>query len=88
LIGTKVRAVGLLCRNIAYKAFQVPVKYGRTEVLSRRFVEEAHRRNLAVHVWTINERETMEWLTDLGVDGIFTDEAALMRQVLIEKGLL
>ncbi|MFX1416146.1 MAG: glycerophosphodiester phosphodiesterase [Promethearchaeota archaeon] len=88
LIGEKVRAVGLICRNITYRAFQVPVKYGSMKVLSRHFVEEAHKRNLAVHVWTINDRATMEWLIDLCVDGIFTDEAALMRQLLREKGLL
>lgn len=88
LIGTKVRAVGVICRRIAYRAFQIPVKSGSIKVLSRRFVEEAHKRNLAIHVWTINDSETMDWLIDLGVDGIFTDEVALMRQVLIERGLL
>jgi glycerophosphoryl diester phosphodiesterase len=88
LIGTKLRAVGLFCRRTKYRAFQIPVKYGSTRVVNRRFVEEAHKRNLAVHVWTINDRETMEWLIDLGVDGIFTDEVALMRQVLGERGLL
>nr|KXH71058.1 MAG: hypothetical protein AM324_09270 [Candidatus Thorarchaeota archaeon SMTZ1-83] len=88
LIGTKLRAIGLLCRSVAYRAFQIPVKLGSITVLSRRFVEQAHKRNLAVHVWTINDSETMEWLIDLGVDGIFTDEAALMRQLLSERGLL
>ena len=88
LIGTKLRAVGVICRNITYRAFQIPVKYGSIQVVSRPFVEEAQKRNIAVHVWTINERKTMEWLTDLGVDGIFTDEVALMRQVLSERELL
>jgi glycerophosphoryl diester phosphodiesterase len=88
LIGTKLRAVGVICRSISYRALQIPVKYGRIRVLSRRFVEEAHKRNLAVHVWTINDSETMKWLIDLGVDGIFTDEVALMGQVLTEGGLL
>jgi glycerophosphoryl diester phosphodiesterase len=88
LIGTKLRALGLICRGIEYRAFQIPVKYGRIQVVSRRFVEEAHKRNLAVHVWTINDRETMEWLIDLGVDGIFTDDASLMRQILTERSLL
>jgi len=88
LIGIKLRAVGIICRGISYRAFQIPVKYGSIQVMSQRFVEEAHKRNLAVHVWTINDSKTMEWLIDLGVDGIFTDEVALMRQVLRERGLL
>ncbi len=88
LIATRLRAVGIVCRGISYRVLQVPVKYGSVQVVSLRFVEEAHKRNLAIHVWTINDSETMEWLIDLGLDGIFTDEAALMRQVLEEKGLL
>ncbi|MHA2425175.1 MAG: glycerophosphodiester phosphodiesterase [Candidatus Thorarchaeota archaeon] len=34
------------------------------------------------------DRAKMEWLIDLGVDGIFTDEPALLRDVLVERGLL
>ncbi|KXH76618.1 MAG: hypothetical protein AM326_02505 [Candidatus Thorarchaeota archaeon SMTZ-45] len=86
--GTKLRAVTLFSRNIHYQAFQVPIKYGALTVVNERFIEQAHKRGIAVHVWTINERDEMEWLIELDVDGIFTDEAALMREILSEKGLL
>ncbi len=88
VVGTKVRAVGLFSRNIQYQAFQVPIKYGLLTVVDERFVEQSHTRGIAVHVWTINKRDEMEWLIDLGVDGIFTDELSLMREVLSERGLL
>ncbi len=88
VLGTRFRVLSLLSRNIQYKAFQVPIKYGSTSVISKRFVEQAHKRRIAVHVWTINDRNEMEWLIDLGVDGIFTDELTLMREVLSERGML
>lgn len=88
LLGVRLRAMSVFCRRIAFRALQVPLHYGRIQVVSERFLVEAHKRNIAVHVWTINDRETMEWLIDLGVDGIFTDDAPLMRQVLNERSLL
>lgn len=66
---------------------QVPVCRGRVPVLDRRFLEAAHGQSLAVHVWTVNERAQMERLLDLGVDGIFSDRPALLKEVLSERGL-
>jgi len=54
-------------------AFQVPERYGRVALVDERFVETAHRHGVAVHVWTINDTESMERLLDFGVDGIITD---------------
>ncbi|MFX0054233.1 MAG: glycerophosphodiester phosphodiesterase [Promethearchaeota archaeon] len=88
VLGVRLRAVGKLVKRIQYRAFHVPVKYGPLRVVNSRFVEEAHKRDIAVQVWTINDREEMEWLIDLGVDGIFTDEPMLMRDVLTDRGLL
>ena len=88
VFGLKMHATGLFARGINYKAFQVPMAYGRISVISERFVKAAHNRNIAVHVWTINKREQMEELIDLGVDGIFTDEPALLRKVLADQELL
>ncbi|MBA2621334.1 MAG: glycerophosphodiester phosphodiesterase, partial [Acidobacteria bacterium] len=41
--------------------------------VSKDFVEAAHRRNLKVHVWTINETADMQRLVEMNVDGIMTD---------------
>lgn len=65
---------------------QVPPALGRLRVLDRRFVAAAHRRDLAVHAWTVNDPAEMVRLLDLGVDGIMTDDAPALRDVLIGRG--
>jgi glycerophosphoryl diester phosphodiesterase len=88
IIGLKLHVLRWLVRTTAYSAFQVPIKHGKTTVVNSRFVQAAHDRDIAVHVWTINDAPTMKWLVNLGVDGIFTDEPELLRRVLQESGFL
>jgi glycerophosphoryl diester phosphodiesterase len=59
--------------NPPMQALQVPEKVNRLSVVTKDFVENAHRKNLKIHVWTINETADMERLLSLGVDGIMTD---------------
>jgi glycerophosphoryl diester phosphodiesterase len=66
-------------------ALQVPVAQGVT-VVDARTVAAAHRAGRPVHVWTINEVAEMHRLLDLGVDGIVTDRADLLRDVLQARG--
>jgi glycerophosphoryl diester phosphodiesterase len=54
-------------------ALQVPMTRNGLWVMARRFLTAAHRRNLHVHVWTVNEAAEMERFIRLGVDGIMTD---------------
>jgi glycerophosphoryl diester phosphodiesterase len=66
-------------------AFQMPeVRRGR-QVLGPGAVRALRRHNLAVHVWTINEREDMRRLLDWGVDGIVTDRPDRMARLLHER---
>ena len=67
-------------------ALQVPVSYGALTVVTPGFVRRAHRHGLQVHVWTINDPAEMHRLLDLGVDGIVTDRADLLKEVLQERG--
>jgi glycerophosphoryl diester phosphodiesterase len=67
-------------------ALQVPVSYGGIRVVTPAFVRRAHRHGLQVHVWTINDPAEMDRLLDLGVDGIVTDRAELLKQVLQDRG--
>jgi glycerophosphoryl diester phosphodiesterase len=57
----------------AMQALQVPENLRGWRVVTREFVETAHRLNLQVHAWTINDAGDMRRLLDLGVDGIITD---------------
>ncbi|WP_223987665.1 glycerophosphodiester phosphodiesterase [Arthrobacter sp. NicSoilB8] len=67
-------------------ALQVPVRYGAVTVVTSGFIRRAHRHGLQVHVWTVNEPAEMHRLLDLGVDGIVTDRADLLKAVLRERG--
>jgi glycerophosphoryl diester phosphodiesterase len=55
-------------------------------VASPAFIRRAHALGLVVHVWTINDKAAMHRLLDLGADGIMTDQIALLREVLTERG--
>ncbi len=64
---------------------QVPVRYGRVRIVDSSFIRAARRRDLQVHVWTIDDPAEMTRLLDLGVDGIMTDRPLVLRQVLQDR---
>jgi glycerophosphoryl diester phosphodiesterase len=63
-------------------AFQMPERYGGRQVLNPRLIHEAHARNVAVHVWTVDEVADMERLLSWGVDGLVTDRPDRLARVL------
>ncbi len=66
-------------------ALQVPATFGDVDVVTEDFVEAAHRCDLAVHVWTINDVEEMSRLLDLGVDGLISDRPTPLATLLAER---
>ena len=52
---------------------------------SRKLVAEAHRRNIDIHVWTVNSPVDMANMLARGVDGLITDDPKLAREVLAER---
>lgn len=56
----------------------VPPRSGGREIINGRFVSAAHRRGIAVSVWTIDSVSEAERLASLGVDSIVTDRPDLM----------
>ena len=70
-----------------FACLQIPLNYdlGITVNLENQsIIRRAHKRNIAVQYWTINDEDEMRRLIDLGCDCIMTDDPALLRQVLSE----
>lgn len=63
-------------------ALQVPGSFSGNPLVTEEFVRAAHAKGLEVHVWTVDEREDMEHLLGLGVDGLMTDRPTLLAEVL------
>ena len=74
-------------RRLGADCIQVPIHHGPVRIVTRRFVTAAHRAELPVHVWTINDPAAMNDLLDLGVDGIMSDRLELLRDVFTRRGL-
>ncbi len=66
------------------EALQVPERWRGRTLVTRRFVEEAHRRNIPVHVWTVDDAADMRRLLAMGVDAIQTDRPDRLARVLHE----
>jgi glycerophosphoryl diester phosphodiesterase len=58
---------------VAYQALQLPERAGHLRILTPRLLTAAHRRGVAVHVWTIDDVTDMHRLLDWGVDGLMSD---------------
>ena len=67
--------------------FQIPKQQWGIKVVTPEFVEEMHKREAVVMVWTINDEPTMRWLFEIGVDSVMTDDPALVIKVADEMGI-
>jgi glycerophosphoryl diester phosphodiesterase len=67
------------------EVFQVPERRGLMRLVTRRFVRDAARHGLPVHVWTVNDPAAMERLLDWGVDALITDRPDLAARVLADR---
>ena len=45
----------------------------RGDIIKKKIVSYAKKRNIKVNAWTINNRRAVEWLKKIGVNGIITD---------------
>lgn len=72
-----------------YQSIQPPYDPAESlniHIMTKRFIREAHAKNLAVEPWTVNDPELMREYIQWGVDGIMTDRPDLMIEVLKELG--
>ena len=61
--------------------FQFPMEEKGFDLATKSFTNAAHKHNLAVHYWTINDPEEMKYLIEIGADGIMTDYPHLLQEV-------
>ncbi len=71
--------------------FQVPISHSEgpvtVQLVTPKTVAAVHAAGRKIHVWTIDEAETMHRLLDLGVDGIITDRPDVLKAVLHTRGM-
>lgn len=70
-----------------FACLQIPMSYDlgiEIPLNKKTLVRRAHRRNIAVQYWTINDPDEMRELIEMGVDCIMTDDPILLNQILEE----
>jgi glycerophosphoryl diester phosphodiesterase len=73
--------------NGDFACLQIPMSYDvgiELPLVAKTLVNRAHRRNVAVQYWTINDADEMRELIVLGCDCIMTDDPELLISVLEE----
>lgn len=73
-----------------YQSIQPPYDPAESKnipIMTKRFIREAHTKNIAVEPWTVDDPALMKQYIEWGVDGIMTDRPDLMMQVLKEMGI-
>lgn len=71
----------------SYSTVQIPMSSGlpvinELNLATKLLIETAHKHNMAIHYWTINDEEEMRFLIELGCDGIITDYPQLLIDIL------
>ena len=62
----------------------MPERWCGLRVVTPRFISQAHRLNVAVHVWVVDDEGDMRRLLDWGVDGLQTDRLDILARVLAD----
>jgi glycerophosphoryl diester phosphodiesterase len=63
---------------------QLPTSEFGIKLATKRIVKNAHEHNVAVHYWTVNDKEEMRELIGIGADGIMTDYPHRLAEVYAE----
>ena len=63
---------------------QIPMEEVAINFATKRIVDTAHKHNVAVHYWTVNDEDEMRYLIELGADAIMTDNPSLLKKILEE----
>ena len=85
---TKFVVLHLLGLDVFFRdgmcVFQLPTEEIGINLATEYLVDTAHKHNLAVHYWTINDPDEMRHLINIGADGIMTDYPHRLAEVYAE----
>lgn len=71
--------VAPLYQSGLYKPYDYALTFGADYIhpyymaMDKTIVEESHRKNIKVNLWTVNDSSQVAYYKDLGVDGLITD---------------
>ncbi|MBO7614838.1 MAG: hypothetical protein J6T15_03985 [Bacilli bacterium] len=81
---TQMFGVNIFNNDADFVCLQIPmsrpVSFINLNLAKKTYVKRAHRRNIAVQYWTINDAEDMKMLNELGCDCIMTDDPELFNE--------
>lgn len=63
---------------------QLPMEEYGFKLATKKLIERAHRHNVAVQFWTIDDKADMRYLIEIGADGIMTDYPHRLKEVYAE----
>lgn len=75
--------VDLSKRDVGYCALQIPYSKSLNFLGNKKLVEYAHKYNIAVQYWTINEADDIAYLNSIGADCIMSDAPDVCYDVLV-----
>jgi glycerophosphoryl diester phosphodiesterase len=77
--------------NTSAPVLQIPVEYPilghQVRLFTPDLVKAAHAAGKQVHIWTVDDSESIAELIDAGADGIFTDRIDTLKSVLEQRSL-
>ncbi len=86
VIGSCLHLPDCFIRPAGY-AFQIPATKKGLSIAGATVIKRAQDMGAEIHVWTVNDPLQMKSLIKLGVDGIFTDHPALMKNLLSQRSV-
>jgi len=67
------------------KALKADAIHPYLELVNEELIREAHKFNLELNIYTVNDPKYMRMFRNGGVDGLFTDDPKLLKEIIMEK---
>ena len=77
-----INSLGLNLEIPEGECAQVPISQWGIPIVTKKFIQNTHKLNKFVHVWTIDDEPEMERLFHLGVDGLMTDKPSVLKRFM------